>query len=189
MAIEQAEERSDHFHLIMRARIKHTHIVNERRTASGRVSDQRPCSGNRKITPETIAKFSALISRKLRGNDSMLRTAYTRMFVAKVTVSQTQIVISGPKFALEAGVAKDNLKPSGLVPSFDQKWCPRPDSNGHSFRNRILSPARLPIPPLGHSNLGRTLRSGGSSNRASAGMQAHPYFFSSFASVFAVALP
>jgi|694.fasta_scaffold41810_5 site-specific DNA recombinase len=88
--------------------------------------------GNRKITPETIAKFSALISRKLRGNDSMLRTAYTRMFVAKVTVSQTQIVICGPKSALEAGVAKDNLTPSGLVPSFDQKWCPEEDSNLHA---------------------------------------------------------
>ncbi len=29
------------------------------------------------------------------------------------------------------------------------EWCPRPDSNRHSFQNRILNPARLPIPPLG----------------------------------------
>src|SRR5690606_34240136 len=28
-------------------------------------------------------------------------------------------------------------------------WCPRSGSNRHSFRNRILSPARLPIPPQG----------------------------------------
>ena len=39
----------------------------------------------------------------------------------------------------------------GLFAKAVKRWCPRPDSNGHSFRNRILSPARLPIPPLGHS--------------------------------------
>ena len=32
------------------------------------------------------------------------------------------------------------------------EWCPRPDSNRHSSRNRILNPARLPIPPLGHGD-------------------------------------
>ena len=30
-------------------------------------------------------------------------------------------------------------------------WCPRTDLNRHSFRNWILNPARLPIPPLGRS--------------------------------------
>jgi hypothetical protein len=30
-------------------------------------------------------------------------------------------------------------------------WYPRTDLNRHSLRNRILSPARLPIPPRGHS--------------------------------------
>ena len=37
------------------------------------------------------------------------------------------------------------------------EWCPRPDSNRHSSQNRILNPARLPIPPLGH---GETPNSG-----------------------------
>ena len=32
------------------------------------------------------------------------------------------------------------------------EWCPRPDSNRHSFQNRILNPARLPIPPLGQGD-------------------------------------
>lgn len=31
------------------------------------------------------------------------------------------------------------------------RWCPLPDSNRNSFRNRILSAARLPIPPKGHT--------------------------------------
>ena len=29
-------------------------------------------------------------------------------------------------------------------------WYPRPESNRHSRKNRILNPARLPVPPLGH---------------------------------------
>jgi hypothetical protein len=30
-----------------------------------------------------------------------------------------------------------------------KKWCPRGDLNSHSRKNRILNPARLPIPPQG----------------------------------------
>ena len=33
------------------------------------------------------------------------------------------------------------------------RWCPRPDSNRHALRRRILSPLRLPIPPLGQDKL------------------------------------
>src|SRR3981189_3116569 len=33
-------------------------------------------------------------------------------------------------------------------------WCPWPESNQHSLRNSILSRARLPIPPQGHSDIG-----------------------------------
>ena len=45
------------------------------------------------------------------------------------------------------------------------------------------------IPPLGHIFYGQTRQSGGPSNRGFVAMQAHPYFFSSFASVLSVALP
>ncbi len=37
-------------------------------------------------------------------------------------------------------------------------WCPWPESNQHSLRNSILSRARLPVPPQGHS---RWTRPGG----------------------------
>src|ERR1700749_597934 len=32
-------------------------------------------------------------------------------------------------------------------------WCPWPESNQHSLRNSILSRARLPVPPQGHSRV------------------------------------
>lgn len=37
----------------------------------------------------------------------------------------------------------------------EREWCGRPGSNRHSFRNRILSPARLPVPPRPHRPVAR----------------------------------
>ncbi len=109
--------------------------------------------GTRKITPLAIANFGKLISEKLRDDDRTLRSSYVRMFVSKVSVSNKRIVITGPRTALEDGLADGNPRPNAMVPSFDREWCPRPDSNRHSFQNRILNPARLPIPPLGQRGM------------------------------------
>lgn len=48
----------------------------------------------------------------------------------------------------------------GLSPRGD--WCGRSGSNRHSFRNRILSPARLPIPPRPQSDPGDSASAAGS---------------------------
>lgn len=40
-------------------------------------------------------------------------------------------------------------------------WCPWPESNQHSLRNSILSRARLPVPPQGHSRWSRPKRGRG----------------------------
>ena len=48
-----------------------------------------------------------------------------------------------------------NLYPvSRQQPSPEKRWCGRSESNRHSSRNRILSPARLPVPPRPHTPIG-----------------------------------
>uniref|UniRef100_UPI0025EA9B78 hypothetical protein n=1 Tax=Sphingomonas sp. TaxID=28214 RepID=UPI0025EA9B78 len=85
--------------------------------------------GSRKITADTVARFGELLSLKLRDDDPMLRTAYLRMLVSSVTVSRDEILISGPKAALESGVTNGVPRLEGTVPIFDRKWCRLQDSN------------------------------------------------------------
>lgn len=85
--------------------------------------------GSRKITAETVDRFGALLSARLRDDDPTLRTAYLRMLVSDVTVSTNEILIYGPKAALENGVANGAPRLEGTVPIFDRKWCPEEDSN------------------------------------------------------------
>lgn len=85
--------------------------------------------GARRITAATVAKFGALLSEKLRDDDPTLRTAYLRMLVSDVSVSRDEVVISGPKAALENGVANGVPQLEGTVPIFDQEWCRLRDSN------------------------------------------------------------
>jgi site-specific DNA recombinase len=62
--------------------------------------------GSRKITPETIAKFTKLYRAKLDDSDSTLRKAYLRMLVSKVEVSDKGVLITGPKPVLGRGLAR-----------------------------------------------------------------------------------
>ncbi len=82
---------------------------------------------------ETVDRFGALLSAKLRDDDPTLRTAYLRMLVSDVTVSTDQILIYGPKATLENGVANGVPRLEGTVPVFDRKWCPEEDSNLHAL--------------------------------------------------------
>ena len=122
-------------------------------TACSRVEslERQLSSGKRQITSHAIARFGEFMRKQLRGPDPALRNAYVRLLVQEVTLSETAITIRGSKAALESALVKEKKPLQGVVPIFDREWCPRPDSNRHSFQNRILSPARLPIPPLGHS--------------------------------------
>ena len=89
--------------------------------------------GSRKITADTVDRFGALLSAKLRDDDPTLRTAYLRMLVSDVTIATDEIIIFGPKAALANGVANGIPRLKGTVPVFDRKWCPEEDSNLHGL--------------------------------------------------------
>src|SRR6266566_6126812 len=46
---------------------------------------------------------------------------------------------------------QEQIQGTGLALRHISNWCPWPESNQHSLRNSILSRARLPVPPQGHS--------------------------------------
>ena len=89
--------------------------------------------GPRRITETKVDRFGALLAAKLRDDDPVLRAAYLRMFVGDVSVSDKEIVISGPTAALETGASSATPRTSPAVPSFDRGWCPEEDSNLHDL--------------------------------------------------------
>ena len=93
------------------------------------VIESQLARGSRKITPAVIEKFSQQVAEKLQDEDSSLRSAYLRMFVSEVSVSDQGVQISGSKLVLERGLAKGLPRLEGSVPIFDQKWCRLRDSN------------------------------------------------------------
>ena len=97
------------------------------------VIESQLARGSRKITPAVIEKFSQQVAEKLQDEDSTLRSAYLRMFVSEVSVSDQGIQISGSKLVLERGLAKGLPRLEGSVPIFDQKWCPEEDTNFKSM--------------------------------------------------------
>lgn len=103
----------------------------------------------KRVTPEMVDAFSALVRDRLSGNDPVLRKAYVALFVSKVAVDQEAITISGSSQLLERAIGRTEPAVMGMVPIFDRKWCPWPDSNQHAFRRSILSRMRLPISPQG----------------------------------------
>ena len=97
------------------------------------VIESQLARGSRKITPAVIEKFSQQVAEKLQDEDSSLRSAYLRMFVSEVSVSDQGVQISGSKLVLERGLAKGLPRLEGSVPIFDQKWCPEEDTNFKSM--------------------------------------------------------
>ena len=85
--------------------------------------------GKRQIDERTVDRFGDMLRDKLRGEDSSLRSAYLRMFVAEVRVGPSEIIISGPLSALENGLAVGLPVKEGAVPIFDREWCRLQDSN------------------------------------------------------------
>lgn len=93
--------------------------------------------GRRRITEATIDRFGEMLAARLRDNDSAPHSAYLKMFVSEVRVSDTDIVISGPIAALEAGVCTGTPSRGEQVPNFERECCLTADKNGHSEHWRI----------------------------------------------------
>lgn len=107
--------------------------MGDNRAATTRIDalETQHARGSRRITNETVAKFGRLLSERLRADDPTLRTAYLRMLVSKVTVTKDQILISGPKAALENGVSSGVPCLEGAVPICDRHGAPRsPERTG-----------------------------------------------------------
>ena len=99
-------------------------------------------SGHRKITPEVVDRFGALVREKLRGNEPALRRGYVRLFVSQVVLAPQEIRITGPKQALARAVSRISAD-GQLVPSFDREWCGREDSNFHGLSPTTTSTLRV----------------------------------------------
>jgi len=82
------------------------------------------------LEPDQIDKVGKALRERLRDqNNPTLRRAYLRTLLKDVIVTNEEIRISGPKAALVHALSEDQPLAPSMVPSFDQKWCTRRDSN------------------------------------------------------------
>ncbi|WBO24578.1 recombinase family protein [Sphingomonas abietis] len=84
---------------------------------------------SKRVTPEMVDAFAALVRDRLHGDDPALRKAYVALFVSEVVIDQEKIRISGSTRLLERAVGKTEPGLMGMVPIFDRKWCRLQDSN------------------------------------------------------------
>lgn len=77
----------------------------------------------KRVTPEMVDAFGALVRDRLHGDDPALRKAYVGLFVSEVAVDQESIRISGSSQLLERGIGRTEPAVMGMVPIFDRKWC------------------------------------------------------------------
>ncbi len=105
------------------------------------------------IDPVAIDRFTRLMREQLVSGDVAARKAYLSAIVDAIIVTDRTIRIIGSNDNIMATLGPDG-QPRTLVRKSVQEWCPWPGSNQHSFRNSILSRARLPIPPQGPSDAG-----------------------------------
>ncbi|MBX7482927.1 hypothetical protein [Qipengyuania qiaonensis] len=76
-----------------------------------------------------IEGFAKRISHALTNGDPKFRSAYLRLFVGKVEITNDDIRIFGTTEALEKALVFDAGSDTGKVPIFDREWCRLRDSN------------------------------------------------------------
>ena len=85
-------------------------------------------AGDRRITPEIIARFGDLLRRKLDESDGRTRKEYIHLLVDRVEVGNREVRITGRNAMLERAIIASQT-PSAAVPKAEQKWRARRDSN------------------------------------------------------------
>src|SRR3954471_6057793 len=91
--------------------------------------ERQLASSQRRVTPEIVGRFGALLRDGLRGDNPALRQAYVRLLIDQVSVEADQVHIRGSRKALERAVIATAASARGKVPSFAREWRTRQDSN------------------------------------------------------------
>ncbi len=92
------------------------------------------------ITTDKLTRLADLMRQAMASSDPNFRKAYLRLFVDTVTVTDSEVAITGPKAALAKACALDDLPPAAaVVPSFVRAWRPVGDSNPCYRRERAAS--------------------------------------------------
>lgn len=81
------------------------------------------------ITPDQIDGFASALRKRLRDGAPGFRKTYLRQFIDHIEVGEQEIRISGPKAMLLEQASAGVDSPVPPVRTFDQVWCPLPDSN------------------------------------------------------------
>ena len=87
--------------------------------------ERQLADGARRITPEVLDKFGALMSAKLREKGN-IRREYMRLLVSRVEIGNRTIRITGSKNALSRAATG---VPPHMVPKAERKWCTRDDED------------------------------------------------------------
>ena len=82
----------------------------------------------KRITPEIVEAFGALLRRKLADADPAKCQSYARLLLERVEVGTDCIRITGSKTMLTQSAAALKDHPN-KVPSFERGWCARRESN------------------------------------------------------------
>ena len=91
--------------------------------------ERQLASSAKRITPELIDRFGALLRKGFREGDPALRKYYVRALLDNVEVGDAEIRISGSKKALEHAIGRVETPNRSVVPIIERKWCTRQDSN------------------------------------------------------------
>jgi site-specific DNA recombinase len=90
------------------------------------------------LSNQQASSVAATLKRRLLEAPKATQRRYVRGLVSNIVVNRELAVITGPHAAIASYASNPDRLPT--VPGLVREWRPRPDSNQHSSRNRILRP-------------------------------------------------